>query len=272
MLKQRLLVTILLLPAGIWVIHSGGWVLTAFIAALVGLAGWEYAQLFRACGLQPANLLVVVGGVSLVVARLIDGFASAPWIIGLLILTSMAYHLFAYERGRDQAGTDFATTLGGAIYLGWLGAYLISVRTLPDGEWWMLTVLCGVWFADSGAFFIGRRFGRHKLSPRLSPKKTWEGYFGGVAAGVLFGALFGGLWGLGVTQGSTITPGSGAILGLLMGVLTPLGDLGESMIKRQAGIKDSGTFFPGHGGAFDRIDSWVWAAIIGYYAIIWLFR
>jgi phosphatidate cytidylyltransferase len=271
MLKQRLIVAILLLPVGIWVIHSGGWFFTLFIAALIGLAGWEYAQLFRACGYQPANWLVVVGAIALVITRLVDGFASAPGLIGLLILGGMAYHLFAYERGRDQAATDFSITLSGAIYLGWLGAYLVSIRALPDGEWWLLTVLCGVWFADSGAFFIGRRFGRRKLSPRLSPKKTWEGYFGGVVVGALCGALFGALWGLGATRGAAINLVSGAILGLLMGVLTPLGDLGESMIKRQAGFKDSGTLFPGHGGAFDRIDSWIWAAIIGYYAIIWLF-
>jgi len=270
MLTQRLLVAIVLLPLGIFLIHMGGWLLAGFILLLVGVAAWEYTQLFRTAGFQPSQLWVVVGAVLLVIGRAYNGFESAPWIIGLLVLASMAHHLFAYERGRDQAGTDFTITLSGALYLGWLGAYLLSLRALPDGEWWFLTAMCGVWLADSGAFFIGRKWGRHKLSPRLSPKKTWEGYFAGIVFGVVFGAMFGALWRLGA-PGSAISWFSGGVLGLLMGVLTPLGDLGESMIKRQAGQKDSGTLLPGHGGAFDRIDSWIWAGIIGYYVIVWLF-
>jgi phosphatidate cytidylyltransferase len=103
------------------------------------------------------------------------------------------------------------------------------------------------------------------MAPRLSPKKTWEGFAGGVLTSTLSGALIGALWGL-VTP--ALTPGRGAFLGLALGVLTPLGDLGESMIKRQFGEKDSSHLLPGHGGVFDRIDSWLWAAVIGYYMIV----
>jgi phosphatidate cytidylyltransferase len=92
----------------------------------------------------------------------------------------MAYHLFQYERGSQRAGTDFAVTLSGILYIGWLGAYLISLRRLPDGLWWLLTVLPAVWLADTGAYLVGSRFGRHKMTPRLSPKKSWEGYLGGI--------------------------------------------------------------------------------------------
>jgi phosphatidate cytidylyltransferase len=118
--------------------------------------------------------------------------------------------------------------------------------------------------ADSGAYIIGKRWGRHMLSPRLSPKKTWEGYWGGVAAGTLGGALFAYLWSF---LGSPVRLLEGAGLGLILALLTIFGDLGESMFKRQVGVKDSGTILPGHGGVFDRIDSWLWAAVIAYYII-----
>ena len=176
----------------------------------------------------------------------------------------------SYERGREEAGTDFAITLSGVLYIGWLGAYLVSVRSLPEGMWWVLLVLPAIWFADAGAYFIGRAFGRHKLSPRLSPKKTWEGYIGGVVVAPIGTALLAVLWASLAGPGSAITPLDGAILGLVLGVVAPLGDLGESMIKRQFGVKDLGKILPGHGGAFDRIDLWLWAAAIGYYIIIWL--
>ncbi len=270
MLVKRLLVTIILLPIGLAAILVGGWYLTALIAIFMGVATWEYANLFRAGGLQPAGLLAIGGTLILLIGRTLNGFDSAPWMISLIILIVMAYHLVAYERGRDQAGTDFAVTLAGIFYIGWFGAYFISLRNLPEGKWWILVVLPAVWFADSGAYFIGKRFGRHHLSPRLSPNKTWEGYFGGIIVGVLLTTVFAAIWRVGAGPDSAITPLRGALVGLVMGIFPTLGDLGESMIKRQMGVKDSGNFLPGHGGAFDRIDSWLWAVMIGYYMILWL--
>ncbi|HJW89317.1 MAG TPA: CDP-archaeol synthase [Anaerolineales bacterium] len=271
MLHSRVLVTLVLLPIGLLAIYLGGPVYVALVALILALAAWELFQLFCASGYQPAGFLIVGGSLLVVLGRAWDGFASAAWMLSLLVLVSMAYHLVAYERGRDQAASDFMVTLSGALYIGWLGAYLISIRALPDGLWWLLLVLPTVWLADSAAYFIGQRFGRRKLTPRLSPKKTWEGYLAGIVAGTLGGALLGQLWSSLAGSPTALGPLSGAILGLLLSVLTTLGDLGESMIKRQSGMKDSGKLLPGHGGMFDRIDSWLWAAVIGYYAIAWLF-
>jgi phosphatidate cytidylyltransferase len=251
-------------------ILAGGWYLTALVAVFMGLAAWEYVNLFRVGGLQPARALIIGGTLLFLIGRNINGFDSAPWMISLFILLGMTYHLVAYERGRDQAGTDFAVTLAGMFYIGWFGAYFISLRNLPEGKWWILVVLPAVWFADTGAYFIGKRFGRHKLSPRLSPKKTWEGYLGGIVVGVILTALFAALWRVGAGPNSGITVLRGALMGLVMGIFPTLGDLGESMIKRQMGVKDSGNILPGHGGAFDRIDSWLWAVVMGYYLIVWL--
>jgi phosphatidate cytidylyltransferase len=131
--------------------------------------------------------------------------------------------------------------------------------------------LPSIWVADSTAYLVGSRWGRHQLAPRLSPKKTWEGYCGGIAGGVIFGMLAG----LAIEQvapaWSAVNLWRGGLIGLLMGVFPTLGDLGESMIKRQAHAKDSGDMIPGHGGFFDRIDSWLWAAVIAYYTIVWFF-
>jgi phosphatidate cytidylyltransferase len=215
-------------------------------------------------------VLVIGGTLLLLIGGNINGFEDVPWMISLVILLSMAYHLVAYERGRGQAGTDFGVTLGGIFYIGWIGAYFMSLRSLPEGQWWMLVVLAGVMLADSGAYFIGRKFGRHKLAPRLSPKKTWEGYFGGIIIGVPLTALLAALIQMGVGTTSGITPLRGMLVGLVMALVPTLGDLGESMIKRQMGVKDSGNILPGHGGAFDRIDAWLWAVVIGYYMVFWL--
>lgn len=270
MLRQRLIVALILLPLGMLAIFLGGWYFTALIAVFLGLAAWEYAHLFRAGGWQPATLLVVGGVLLLLIGRALNGFDSAPWLLSLLTLLSMTWHLVAYERGRDQSATDLAITLGGILYIGWIGGYFVSLRSLPDGQWWVLIALPAVWLADSGAYFIGRAFGRHKLSPRLSPKKTWEGYLGGIAAGVILTALFAALWQQLAGPDVGVTPLRGALMGLVMGLFPTLGDLGESMIKRQVGMKDSSSLLPGHGGFFDRIDSWLWAAVLGYYLITWL--
>lgn len=271
MLVKRTLVVLVLLPLGLAAIVAGGWVFVALIALVVGLAAWEYTRLFEHGGYHPSLALVVGGAVLLVAGRSWNGFESAAWILSLLILSAMAYHLLAYERGRDQGGSDFALSLAGILYLGWLGAYLVSLRQLPEGEWWLLLVLPAVWFADMGAYFAGSRFGKHRLSPRLSPKKTWEGYLAGIPAAVIGGALLAVLYQSWTGPASSITPLRGALVGLAMGVLTTLGDLGESMIKRQVGVKDSGTLLPGHGGVFDRIDSWLWGGVIGYYLVLWFF-
>ena len=272
MLKARVLVVVVLLPIGLFVIHLGGAVFAVVIALILGLAAWEYGQLFRASGLEPVGGLIVAGAVLITLGRAFNGFTSAPWLLLLLVFASLTTHLIAYERGRDQAATDFAATLAGVLYIGWLGAYLISIRNLPEGKWWLLLVLPGVWLADSGAYFIGRSFGRHKLSPRLSPKKTWEGYIAGLFFGTLGTAGLVALWRIWAGPQFAITPWEGALLGFLLSVFPTLGDLGESMIKRQSGAKDSGNLLPGHGGAFDRIDSWLWAAPIGYYFILWVLR
>lgn len=272
MLWQRILVIIVLLPVGLAAIWFGGWFYIAVILAFMGLAAWEYTRLFHSGGYRPAEVIVIGGSLALVVGRAIDGFGSAPWIISFLVLCTMAWHLLAYERGRDQSAVDFAITLGGFMYIGWIGAYFVSLRDLPQGVWWVFLVLAAVWAADSSAYSIGIRWGRRRLAPRLSPKKSWEGYWAGVVGGTLIGAALAWAFGAWTPAGPTFTLWRGALMGFLLGILPTLGDLGESMIKRQFGIKDSSNLLPGHGGFFDRVDSWLWAVVIGYALVALLFQ
>lgn len=274
-MRQRLLSALFLIPLGIAAIYYGGWYYFILMAVLVTLAAKEYADLFRTGGHQPNGVLVVGGTLAIVINQAFDLFGDAPWsrdsswLISSLLLISMTFHLFQYERGRDHAATDFAITISGFVYFGLLGAYLVLLRQLPDGLWWVMLALPAIWFADSGAYFYGRVYGRRKFSPRLSPKKTWEGYIAGIVTSMIGTTLFALLWRIPAGPETAITPFAGALLGLVISIVAPLGDLGESMIKRQFGVKDSSHLIPGHGGAFDRIDSWLWAGMIGYNIIVW---
>ena len=278
MLAKRVLVAVILLPIGLALIFIGGWAYTLMVALILGLAAAEYSRLFKLGDFQPANFLVIGVSVLLTLGRGWRGFSLDGIIIAAFILGSMAYHSVAYERGRDRAASDFAVTVAGGMYIGFLGAYLVSLRNLPEGLWWVLLALPAVWLADSGAYFVGRAYGKHKMSKRLSPKKSWEGYFGGIVVGTLGSVLLAllwqylaGQWPQSLESANLITLLNAAILGLILSTLTTLGDLGESMIKRQFRAKDSSNLLPGHGGVFDRIDSWLWAGIISYFVVFYFF-
>jgi phosphatidate cytidylyltransferase len=266
MLVKRILAALALAVVGIPAIIFGGHYFVILITLLLGIAAWEYGRMFRLVDFNASEPLLVGGVVLVAVVRhYFPDYAAV--VFSLLILAAMTWHLVDYERGRDRAATDFAVTAGGIIYIGWIGAYLIDLRFLTDGLWWILYVLPAIWFADTAAYFIGSRFGKRRLSPRLSPKKSWEGYL----AGVLFSTV--GTAGLTVLWHSLGGPDvmwwQGAALGAMLSILTLLGDLGESMFKRQAGVKDSSNIIPGHGGVFDRMDSWLWGGVLGYYFIVW---
>jgi phosphatidate cytidylyltransferase len=267
-MRRRLITTIILALIGLPAVLLGGVFYFLLMSTFLIGAAWEYIHLFRAVKLEP-QMQITVGGVALIcIARMFLPQYAMP-VFAASILVALAYHLISYERGRDQAALDFVTTVGALVYIGWIGAYLFDLRNLPNGGWWFMIVLPCVWLSDSGAYSIGRAYGRHKMAPRLSPKKSWEGYAASVFTGMITGVFFVYAYSTYGNFTGNISIFQGAVLGLLMGALPSFGDLGESMIKRQSGIKDSSDIIPGHGGFFDRIDSWLWGAVIGYYFLIW---
>jgi phosphatidate cytidylyltransferase len=267
MLRNRLIVIIILTPTVVVLNALGGWTFTLAMSAIFGYAAWEFWRIFKNGGYSPSRFLLIAGTAGVIITRHVWGEQGSILTLSTFIMAAMAFHIFAYEHGEPKSASDFAITTTGIIYIGWFGSFFIALRNLPEGFWWLMVALPAVMFTDIGGFIFGSWLGKHHMSPLISPKKTWEGYFGGVFMSVVITASVSYLWGL---ASPAITFERGALVALVVALLSPLGDFGESMIKRQAGVKDSGKIFPGHGGMFDRVDTWFWTAIIGYYMVIFL--
>lgn len=267
-MPRRTLTALVMAAIGLPAIIFGGIFYFLVITIVLVGAAWEFVHLYRAVEYEPHEIVTLGGVLVIATARFFFAQAAIPLFV-ISILLAMTVHLIAFERGRDRAAIDFAITVAGIVYLGWIGSYLLDLRQLPLGVWWWLLVLPIVWAGDTGAYSIGSVYGRHKMTPRLSPKKSWEGYFAGLVTAGMIGAFFSYAFSsLGPQPlNGLIDPLQGGLMGLFIGALTPLGDLGESMLKRQSGMKDSSNIFPGHGGFLDRIDAWIWGAAIGFFII-----
>lgn len=264
MLLTRTLVAVVALPVLVLIVLAGGAVYQIAAALLLARGVWELIHLARLEGYAPsfalaaAALLVILGAV-----RWPDLLGPG---LALVILLALALMLLRFQRGDATPLNSFSITLAAGLLLGWPGARLLLLRLLPDGQWWTLLVLFCTFVADTGAYFVGTAFGKHKMAPRISPKKSWEGYAGGVAAAAIFGLAVGALAGPSLPG---LTAGHGLALGLLIALVTPLGDFGMSAFKRQAHVKDSSHLIPGHGGMLDRLDTVLVAAVLGYYYLVW---
>jgi len=258
MLLVRALSALVLVPIVILAILIGNWALVALLVVALGIAAREFDHLLRRGGYQPAWWIALVMIAAFLIDPLVPETRLAPVTLSLTLLGSLTWHM--RHRG-DKVTADWALTIASGAYLGWAGRQFILIRAFDNGAVWLLLVLTGTWLADSGAYLIGVRWGRHRMTPTLSPKKSWEGLIGGIAAGVIGNGL--------VALAFGLPPIHGAALGLLGGTFGMLGDLSISMIKRQVGAKDSGRLIPGHGGVLDRVDSLLFAVIVGYLYLTW---
>ncbi|HNR02339.1 MAG TPA: phosphatidate cytidylyltransferase [Anaerolineaceae bacterium] len=268
-LRKRLIVINIMVPALVIFSILGGWAFTIFVAVVLLLATWELWRLFNKGFYSPSLLVMGIFVPLAVILRHLYEFKYSDAWLAALVLTAMLFHVLQQERGGKTAAIDFMITVGGTVYLGWLGSYAVSLRALENGLYWVVLVFPIISLADSGAYIFGRLLGKHKMLPRVSPKKTWEGYLGGILVGMLGGFALAALWN---GPAPNVLAWHGLILGAVISILAPFGDYGESMIKRQFGAKDSGHFLLEHGGFLDRMDSSLWAAVIGYYVIILLTR
>lgn len=256
MLKARIITAVLLLAgllAAVFLLPALGWlVLCALVCAA---AAWEWGGLARFA--RPLRMATAVSfGSACLVLGLITGFGASAatggaLLVPLYVLSAVFWLLVVpvWLARKWTLSNPMLASVTGFVVLVPTALALVHLRTISP--WLMLGVMAVVWVADIAAYFSGRAFGRHKLAPSISPGKTWEGAIGGGFAVLIFG------FGILTSQGASQPGGALVVAAVLVGwtAISIIGDLYESLLKRQAGIKDSGNILPGHGGILDRIDS-----------------
>jgi len=259
-LLSRLLIAVVLLPLVIGLVYLGGWWL--FALALVGglLALHELYVMARE--LRPLVLGGYLGFVTTLLGLQLGG---VEWMLGGLLATFvLAFVVYGLGGVRQSATMSFGITVLGVAWVGAGIGCLLLVRDIPEfGFWAVMAVLFTVFAADTGAFFVGRTLGRHRMAPAISPNKSWEGFVGGVVAaiGMAFVILY-------KDRDEFLTIPESLVLGLVIALAAVLGDLFESAVKRDLDVKDSGRVLGGHGGMLDRLDSLLWAGPAAYFAIL----
>lgn len=269
------------LPVLIVLIWFGFWPVTLFVIAATLLSLYELYDVLARGGYHPRVMTGLLCGLVLCAAAALHPFlASDPtgFAFALAILLSLTIELG--QRDREGGLLGWALTLAGTVYVAWLFSHYILLSTIAapalsgglisswvaPGPAWIYTVLAITWLQDTGAYFVGRSFGRHRMAPYISPKKTWEGAAGGLLASLIAAIVCKALFGLPVSFAGMILLG---VVGAVMGLI---GDLAESFIKRQVNVKDAGQLIPGHGGLLDRLDSVLFNGAALYYLILLLAR
>ncbi len=279
-LGLRLLVAAVGIPVGFLVVWTGGWVLGA-AALLFALGGaWEFIGIARAGGRRPFAWIVLPSTALLVGLAVWTGSYAAWSGLALAVLLLVAFvSLLLTLRYRGTNGEPLAgvgSTLLGIVYVALPFAFVPFLREHPEaaavapgwaGTFLVVFPLMVTWLGDSSAYFGGRFWGNRKLFPSVSPSKTVEGALTGLVGSVIGGALVTAFLLPVMGGGMSLSIAGGAAFALLIGVVGQLGDLVESLLKREAGVKDSGTFLPGHGGILDRFDAVLFTLPLTYGAL-----
>lgn len=240
-------------------IMLGGIPLLLLLALVIFFASKEYVKILEHKGFYPSLKIILFAGAIL---ALITFFERTDFVAGALTACSFGAFLWVLFRGRQPYIANVATTILGFVYCAYFPLQLQLLRDMHsaqyhDGLGFVVMMFTAVLLTDVGCYYAGTKFGKHKLAPVVSPNKTIEGSIGGmicaVLGAVLVGSVIGVQWYL------------SAIAGLLCTVFAQIGDLCESLIKRDAGVKDSGNSLPGHGGFLDRTDSFVFTIPVMYY-------
>lgn len=231
----------------------------AMVLAIMILASKEYVKILEHKGFFPSIRVMIFSELLLAWVAYVQRFDLAALVLTFCSIASFMWVLF---RGRQPYIANVATTLLGIVYCGWFPLHIIFLRNLScqrfdSGLGFVVLMFTAILLTDIGAYYIGRHFGKQKLAPVISPNKTVEGSLGGIgfaiAGAMVIGYFIGLEWYFSVTAG------------LLCTVFAQIGDLSESLIKRDAGVKDSGDSLPGHGGFLDRTDSFIFTIPVMYY-------
>jgi len=277
MLKKRVITAlwgILLLIAAVWFYKPLPW-FTVLVAVWGVLAAFEFYKLVAASKVPPLTYFGLIWTLLFILSPHFNYDFLAPLLLTSAVVLPLIWLLLRPQKERAFIG--WAWTIAGILYVGWLLSYFVALRNIDPvnlevGRNWVFFALFTTFGSDIAAFFTGRALGRHRLAPRISPGKTWEGAIAGVLGAIIISLLF-------TLPMLFSLPNplylqnfrycQAILLGLLVSVFGQLGDLAESLLKRNMGVKDSGKLLPGHGGFLDRIDSVVFAGIVVYYYVIW---
>jgi phosphatidate cytidylyltransferase len=253
---SRILVSIVGLPLVLGIVWLGGWWTAALAGVVAVVALHELFVIARE--LRPVVLAGYAGALAVILGAKLGG---AEWMAGGVAATlALAFVVKGLAGTRQTMTVSVGVTVLGAVWIGLGLAHLVLLRELSHGRLAVFTVLIAVFAMDTAAYFGGRLLGRHKLAPHTSPGKTWEGFVFGTVVAVLvpFFALY--------HQGFLDIPSS-LVLGGVVALAGPLGDLFESAVKRDMNVKDSGRLLAGHGGMLDRIDAILFASVAAWYTI-----
>lgn len=269
---KRVLTAVVLIPLVLILVFlppAWQWLFTAATSLVAALAGWEFLGLAQQKGAAPPRIAVVIA-ILLLFAAIFEWPDQAASIVGILSLTLLVVCTFASPIERALPDASAATFC--LLYTGFTLISLPALRSQHNGPSLVVLLLCSVWAGDTAALYIGRPFGRHKLAPRLSPQKTWEGSIASVAGSMLAAGMLLGIseylarWNSVALSYTDEGWWYWLILAVIINVAAQVGDLAESALKRSAGVKDSGTLLPGHGGILDRVDALLLAAPALWYA------
>ncbi|HET9110778.1 MAG TPA: phosphatidate cytidylyltransferase [Ktedonobacterales bacterium] len=267
-LRQRLGSAAVLIALVVSIVFCGGWI--AFVGALgfLVIGAWEMSSMLARRGWRPQMLISIALGTDFLLAAMLPEqrlLIISGGISGSVILSFTAFLLGG--ESFENALRDWALTLAIPLYIGWPLALFLALRGSDfgigtTGFWWVLAVFGMVWGNDTGAYLTGHFFGKTKLAPRISPAKTWEGFAGGMVVSIIGAFVFS--FALHLPWYASLT------MGIFTAIASTLGDLAESMLKRGAGVKDSGQLIPGHGGLLDRLDSLLFAVmVVAAYAVVY---
>jgi phosphatidate cytidylyltransferase len=271
MLKHRVGTAAVGVPLVVLAVWFGDPWFSLLIAAAASAGTYEFYRMASFDLREPLLYLGLLWSLALVLSPHYTNSELLPTAITSTLLISLICLLL--RPSREKAFHNWAWTIVGALYVGWMLSYWLALRGLAYGQYWVYLAMLTTFANDTGAFFVGRARGKHKLAPAISPAKTREGAIGGLVSSILAAIVIAMVLKLiSVRLGDTFvfTYWQIILLGCLVALFAQLGDLVESLLKRNTGVKESGNLLPGHGGVLDRFDSLIFVGAVVYYYVIWV--
>lgn len=288
-LLKRVIVALIAIPIAIFIIFLGGWIFNIVVLGITIITLWEYYKIAEKKQAFPNKFIgIFFGGILILIISYFPLIQAGIYLNYILMIFGLIVLISELWRKKPNINLNISTTISGVLYISLSFSFLILLRHLfndinflqnstidsihinsplllakdSENAWLVLSILISIWICDSAAFFAGKAFGKHKLFERVSPKKTWEG----AIAGFIFGIIA--FWGASEILIQDFPFIHSIVIGVIVGIFGQIGDLAESQLKRDAGVKDSSAIIPGHGGFLDRFDSILFVMPLVYIYLI----